>query len=130
MAYNWNWDCKSGELTYNGRTYNFYEGNGFMIVLDEYVMTKEMAEKRRTVDDTAEEGKECYQVMWFFIDKDHAKRCLGLAKGSSDMFEGLIEKLVIYKDHCRQWKDIIDLFTKSQPNIVVEIRPTEKKEVA
>ena len=108
MAYNWNWNEKSGTFTFDGYTYNFYKGNGFMIVLDEFVMT----EKRMSVDDTAEDiGKECYRVVWFFVDKQHAKRCLGLEKGSYDMFEGNVEKI-------------------TQPNIVIEILPTERKEVA
>ena len=127
MAYNWDWKCKSGEFTFNGYKYNFYEGNGFMIVLDEFVMT----EKRMTVDDTEEDiGKECYRVVWFFVDKEHARRCLGLRKGSYDMFEGKVEKITIFKDHCSNWKDIVDFFTKSQPNIVIEIYPTERKDVA
>lgn len=127
MAYNWDFNYKGGEFTYNGKTYNFYQGNGFMIILDEFKMTKD---RLRTVDDTAEEGDECYRVMWFFIDKDHAKRCLGIGKGNYDMFEGLVEKITIYKNHCTNWKDIIDLFTKTQPNIVIEILPKDPKEVA
>ena len=127
MAYNWNWSEKSGTFTFNGYTYNFYKGNGLMIVLDEFVMT----EKRMSVDDTAEDiGKECYRVVWFFVDKQHAKRCLGLEKGSYDMFEGNVEKITIFKDKCPNWKDIVELFTKTQPNIVIEILPTERKEVA
>ena len=124
MAYNWEWACKSGEFTFKGYKYNFYQGNGFMIILDEFIMT----ESRKDIDTADEDvGKECYRVAWFFVDKDHAKRCLGLTKGSYDMFEGLVEKITIYKDHCSNWKDIVDLFTKSQPNIVIEIRPTEPK---
>ena len=127
MAYNWNWDCKSGEFTFKGYKYNFYQGNGFMIVLDEFVMT----ENRLTVDDEADDvGKECYRVVWFFVDKDHAKQCLGIGKGNYDMFEGNVEKITIFKDKCSNWKDIVELFTKTQPNIVIEILPTERKEVA
>lgn len=128
MAYNWDWNCKSGEFTFNDYTYNFYEGNGFMIVIDEFKVTKDR--KERSVDDELEEGNDAYRVVWFFVDKDHAKRCLGLTKGSYDMFEGHVQKIRIFKDHCYQWKQIVDLFTKSQPNIVIEILPTEKKEVA
>ena len=125
MAYNWDFKHKAGEFTFNDYTYNFYIGNGFMIILDEFVMT----EKRMTADcDEEDIGKECYRVVWFFVDKDHAKRCLGLQKGSYDMFEGLVQKIRIYKNNCPNWKDIVDLFTKSQPNIVIEILPTEPKE--
>lgn len=116
MAYNWEWKCKSGEITYDNHTYNLYEGNGFLICIDEW-----------TNSETKEEE---YQVVWFMLDKLHAKNCLGLTKGMDDMFEGKVEKIRIFKDHCRQWKDVVDLFTKSQPNITIEILPTERKEVA
>ena len=120
MAYNWDWKCKSGEFYFNNYKYNFYQGNGFMIVLDEF----------RGKDEEDDEEKDMYRVVWFFVDKDHAKRCLGLAKGTHDMFEGNVEKIVIYKDNCSNWKDIVDMFTKTQPNIVIEIYPTERKKVA
>ena len=125
MAYNWNWQDKSGEFTYKGYKYNFYQGNGFMIILDEFTMTEE----RLSVDDEASDvGKECYRVVWFFVDKQHAKRCLGLEKNFYDVFEGLVEKITIFKDHCSNWKDIVELFTKTQPNITIEILPKERKE--
>lgn len=116
MAYNWDFNKKAGTITFDGVTRNFYKGNGFMIVLDEW-------KDEKTAEDL-------YHVVWFFIDKQHAKRCLGLEKGSYDMFEGNVDKIVIYKDHCDNWKDIVDIFTKSQPNIVIEIHPKERKEVA
>ena len=116
MAYNWDFNCKSGEITVDGVTRNFYKGNGFMIILDEWKHE--------------ETGDDMYHVVWFFTDKDHAKRCLGLTKGSYDIFEGNVEKIRIFKDHCPNWKDIVDLFTKSQPNIVIELLPSERKEVA
>lgn len=111
MAYTWEWKNKCGEFSYNGGTCNLYEGNGFLIGINEW----------------KEGDEDKYNVAWFFVDKQHAKRCLGLEKGSYDMFEGLVEKIVLYKDKCRNWKDIIDLFTKTQPNVVVEILPTERK---
>lgn len=129
MAYNWDWNRKGGTFTYNDYTYNFYVGNGFMIVIDEFTVTEERAEKCG-VDDNLKVGEEAYRVVWFFIDKDHAKRCLGVLKGYDNMFEGLVQKIVIYKDNCHNWKDIVDLFTKTQPNIVIEIHPhaPEKEE--
>lgn len=115
MAYNWDWNAKSGEIFHDKWHYNFYKGNGFMIAIQEW---KE------------DDGSEKYQVAWFMVDKQHAKRCLGLEKGSYDMFEGNVDKLIIYKDHCSNWKDVVELFSKSQPNIVIEIYPTERKDVA
>ena len=127
MAYNWDWKCKSGEIYYDKWHYNFYQGNGFMIAIDEFTMTKERMDVFCAEEDI---GKECYRVAWFMIDKDHAKRCLGLAKGTYDMFEGNVDKIIISKDHCSNWKDIVELFTKTQPNVTIEIHPTERKEVA
>lgn len=126
MAVRWEWKEKVGEFTYNGYTVNLYEGNAFLIGIDEFKMSK----KRRTVDDYAEDGDDCYRVAWFFIDKQHAKRCLGLEKGSYDMFEGLVDHITLYLDKCKNWKDIITMFGKTQKDITFTIKATEGKEVA
>lgn len=127
MAYNWEWAHKMGEIFYDKWHCNLYEGNGYMIAIDEWIAT----EDNPSAD--VKKGDNCYRVCWFFCDKDHMKRCLGLVKGSYDMFEGNVDKLIIYKDECNHLKDIVDMFTKTQPNIVIEIHPTnpdKKKEGA
>ena len=105
MAYNWDWKRKSGVFRFDGYDYSFYKGNGFMIVIDEF----------------KQGNNDLYHVAWFFVDKAHAKRCLGLEKGSYDMFEGTVEKITIYKENCSNWKDIVELFSKSQKDCVIEI---------
>ena len=116
MALQWDWNKKSGTVTqvYGGKEYtsNFYEGNALMIVTNEF----------------EEDGVERYNVIWFFTGKDHAERCLGLQEcddgTKTNMFErdGMVTRLVIYKEHCRQWQTLIDLFTKAIPEIVIELR--------
>ena len=123
MALQWDWNKKSGTVTqvYGGEEYtsNFYEGNALMIVTNEF----------------EEDGVERYNVIWFFTGKDHAERCLGLQERDdgtkSNMIErdGMVTRLVIYKEHCRHWQTLIDLFTKAIPEIVIELRakaPDEK----
>ena len=112
MAVRWEWKQKVGTLTYNDHTVNLYEGNAFLIGIREF---------------KNDDGEEVYNVEWFFADKQHAKRCLGLEKGSYDMFEGLVEKITLYMDKCTNWKDIITLFSKTQKNIVITIKPTEEE---
>lgn len=114
MALQWKWDNQSGTVTLNGNTFSFYEGNALMIVLNEYKNDK---------------GKDMYDLAWFFADKAHAKACLGLEKDTTDMFEGNIEQLTIYRNHCSKWKNLIDLFLMSQPNITITILQ-QKPEVA
>lgn len=116
MALQWDWNKKSGTVTqvYGGEEYtsNFYEGNALMIVTNEF----------------EEDGVERYNVIWFFTGKDHAERCLGLQEcddgTKTNMFErdGMVTRLVIYKEHCRHWQTLIDLFTKAIPEIVIELR--------
>ena len=116
MAYNWEWKHKMGEIFYDKWHYNLYQGNGYMIAIDEWTDEKDGAEK--------------YQVAWFFCDKEHMRRCLGIAKDSYDMFEGNVDRLILYYDECDNLKNIIDMFSQTQPNIVIEIHPTnpDKKE--
>ena len=85
MAVRWEWKQKVGELTHDGLTVNLYEGNCFLIGIKEW---------------QNEEGESLYNLMWFFADKQHAKRCLGLEKGSYDMFEGLVDHITLYMDKC------------------------------
>lgn len=116
MALQWDWNKKSGTVTqvYGGEEYtsNFYEGNALMIVTNEF----------------EEDGVERYNVIWFFTGKDHAERCLGLQEcddgTKTNIFErdGMVTRLVIYKEHCRHWQTLIDLFTKAIPEIVIELR--------
>ena len=64
MALTWTWEKKMGKCTMkNGTELNLYRGNAFMIAIWE-------SDK----DDTQ-------QLAWVFVNKDHAKNCLGLTKG-------------------------------------------------
>lgn len=112
MALTWDWKKLSGTITENNYgkdvTFNFYEGNAMMIVLYEY---------------TGEDGKEKYNLHWFFCDEAHAKLLLGLNKGAESMFEpGQAKNLTIYRDNCRQWEKIVSLFAKAFPEIEITIR--------
>ena len=117
MALTWEWSELSGTITENNYgkdvTFNFYEGNAMMIVLNEF---------------KDEDGTDRYNLHWFFCDEAHAKNCLGLAKGKESMFEpGQVKKLVIYRDNCHQWEKIVKVFTKAFPDVEIILRA--KKEV-
>ena len=118
MALTWEWSKVAGTITENNYgkyvTFNFYEGNALMIVMYEYK------------DD---EGKDMYNLHWFFCDEAHAKNCLGLAKGKENMFEpGQVKNITIYRDNCLQWEKIVKLFTKAFPEIEIILK--SKKEDA
>lgn len=111
------YDCKnvSGTVTMNENgtenTFKWYQGNALMIVVREY----------------EKDGETYHDLMWFFIGKDHARNCLGLAKtgvakGHSNMFgENGITKLTINRKYASEWKTIVDLFTKAFPEIEITI---------
>lgn len=113
MALRWDFNLKSGTVTEKiaGKeiTFNWYEGNALMIVLDEF---------------TDDKGTDRYNMRWFFIGDEHAKNCLGLSRGHENMFDaGAITSLTIYRDNCRQWKKIADYFTKAFPDITIQVLP-------
>ena len=118
MALTWEWNKLSGTITEinygKEHTFNFYEGNALMIVLNEY---------------EDENGENMYNLHWFFCDEAHAKNCLALAKGHENMFEeNSIKNITVYRDNCRQWEKIVKLFTKAFPNIEITLLPTKKVE--
>ena len=110
MALRWDFKHKAGTVTQEKTgTRNWYEGNGLMIVLNEWT----------------EEGKEFYSMYWFFADKEHMKNCLGLNKkqGYSDnMFEDdPITEITISRENCYQWKDLVTILPKVFPDIKITI---------
>lgn len=114
MAVQWQWKEKCGKVTVvdeNQKEYtaNWWEGNCLMIILNEW---------------TAENGEEMYSMGWFFADVEHAKNCLGLSKGHTNMWtdEGqTITELTINLKYCYQWKKIVDVMTKAFPNIKITL---------
>lgn len=126
MSLNWNWKDKCGELTVvqerNGEAHEFtlslYEGNALLIMLYEY---------------KDEEGADMYDMFSFFVDKTHAKKCLGLQKNGDGELINLFDedwqkftKIRLNKAKSRNFKDIIELFSKAFDNITIEIYTEEE----
>ena len=88
---NWQWSNKLGYLVTkddnNGYKINLYGGNALMIAVWEW----------------KENDKDMYSLYTFFADKDHAKRCLGLAKGSDYIMDS-IKEIHLYGDDDRIWE--------------------------
>lgn len=124
MSINWLWKDKCGEATIkqlrkNGDeseckefTVSLYEGNAFLIMLYEY---------------TDDDGQEMYNMFSFFVDKTHAKKCLGLQKNGDGEFVNMFDdnwqkltKLRINKAKCR-YKDIVSMFAQAFDNLTIEI---------
>lgn len=125
MALRWLWDEKCGEAIFKDRdtgkeyTKTLYEGNAFLIFLNEW----------------EEDEAQKYSMYTFFADEEHAKICLGL---KSD-YEGdvcnilatgfiVLTKLRINKKKCRRWKKVIQLFTQAFDNLEIEIFSEEDKD--
>lgn len=116
MALNWNWNEKIGELTITETlnkecrefTYNLYEGNAFLILIREW----------------DEDGEKMYSMNSFFLDKTHAKNCLGLTKGYNNILDrrySTVTKIRINKTVSKNWKDIVMLFAQAFDNIDIQI---------
>ena len=123
MAIRWNWNEKCGEAIIRQEfneevkeyTVNLYEGNAFLIFLNEWV----------------EDEKNMYSLYTFFADETHAKNCLGLTKNHTNIFiEGSWHELIkikINKKKSRNWKKIITLFAQAFDNIGIEIYSEDEK---
>lgn len=128
MSLNWLWSEKMGELIVEQdwddkkREFNIslYEGNAFLIMLYEY---------------RNDEGESMYNMWNFFVDKEHAKRCLGLAKNGEgkkrNIFVGgfdTVKKIRLNKTKSRHFKDIVSFFSQAFDDIVIEVFSEEKSE--
>lgn len=115
MALNWSWNEKCGEAilkqTVDGERefkLSLYNGNAYLIFVREF----------------EEDGVEKYEVYSFWVDKDHAKRCLGLEKGSYNIYNEGWSKIIkfrIDKKRCRKATEIIGLITKAFDDIEIEL---------
>lgn len=127
MALRWNWNDQIGELTVkqfiNGKlgdeeyTKSLYDGNAFLIILNEW--------KEPTTNENM------WSMYSFFADEEHAKNCLGLNKGHSNIFlEGTtrITKIRLNKARARDWKKIVNLFARAFDEITIELYTEEDKE--
>ena len=110
MALCWNFKEKCGTVTHEkSGTFNWYEGNGLMIVLNEW----------------KEDEEDYYSMNWFFCDIDHAKNCLGLnTKGGygENMFsDDPITEVTISRTYSRYWKKLVDVLVKAFPDIKITL---------
>ena len=108
MALVWDFNYKCGTITFlNGRTakeetYNIYQGNAFLIVLDE--------------------DEKTYNLITFFADSKHCRNCLGLSKGFSNIFEtNPVTKITIYHDIYGYSSQLVKHLIDAFPNIKITL---------
>lgn len=119
MSVNWNWDDKCGEVTVKQMhpkeadrefTISLYNGNCMVVMLYEYK--------------DEQTGEDMYNFFSFFSDKGHAKNCLGLSKGTNNIFNTPYQqftKVRLDKKKCRYFKDLVALFAQAFDNIEIEV---------
>ncbi len=125
MSLNWRWEDKIGEIVVKQYghvgdetsakefTLSLYEGNALLIMLNEF---------------KNENGEDVWNMFSFFVDKPHAKRCLGLQKNGDGELVNIFDedwqkclKIRINKRKSHNWKDIITLFSQAFDNLTIEI---------
>ena len=130
MGLVWSWNNRVGTLTVNGRFRDeetkeivyrpmdvaLYEGNAYIIGVQEYTDEKT--------------GEDMYTLYTFFADKVHAKRCLGLDKKwketyGENIFEGEWLKISLSKKY-RHLKEFVGMLVEAFDDLGIEIY-TEKE---
>ena len=125
MALTWEWKEKCGEITLeqkrsNGEWKQFpislYRGNAYLIMIHEF---------------TNDEGVEQYELFSFFVDKEHAKNCLGISKSRKTRDKTCqniylsdterFSKLRINKAKYTSAAELVSMFVKAFDNIVIEV---------
>lgn len=117
MALNWLWKEKIGEaeiFNYDKVvTCNLYKGNAFLIFIYEY----------------EQDGKEMYNVSYFFADEAHAKRSLGLDKNYKETYgdnllnhdKYKLQKIRINKKEYKYTNKLVSMLTKAFDEITIEL---------
>lgn len=107
MSLNWKWSDKYGEVICKGTNkewkFNIYGGNALAIFIYEW----------------KEEDIEQYQLQGFFCDKDHAKRCLGISKGTVNIYKDYI-RYRINVNHPKG-RILAELLVKAYDNVEIEL---------
>lgn len=122
MALTWKWDEKVGEAvvrqSVNGEdrefTLNLYNGNALLIFMYEY----------------KENGTDKYNLWSFWCDAQHMKNCLGLKKGTTNIYNSYdrLVKIRLNKKKCRGYKEIVAALASADfDNFTIELY-TEKEE--
>lgn len=118
MALHWNFNDKIGEATIRSmmgdgslkdNTVYLYQGNAFLIMLNEW-----------------EEDDERYWSMYsFFADVDHMKNCLGLSKGTDNIFDRgdyiQLKEIKINKKRYSYTKQLVQALIKAFDQISIVI---------
>ena len=118
MALYWDWKDKVGEAIFESNvgqeyTINLYKGNAFLFFINEYKETDEKGEEHNM-----------YNLYSFFCDEAHAKRCLGLVKGTDNMFvDGFyrMKKIRINKEKYSYTNKLVSMLVKAFDNLDIEI---------
>jgi len=119
--------------------YNFNEKSGICKIqqhghefnLNLYGMGQSNCFLTAIYEHVPEVGKKEYQLQWFFSDESHAKRMLGLKKTLSGEIENVfadeIIALTLYKNRCRQWQKIRNMFRQAfGKDFPIEIKESEE----
>lgn len=118
MSLNWLWKDKCGEAVVSDAcgkefTVELYQGNAFLIFIRKY-------------KETDSEGVEhnMYSLWSFFADEGHAKNCLGLNKGYTNMFldnGDTIKKIRLDKSKHSKAQKLIGMLVKAFDEITIEL---------
>lgn len=122
MALTWEWNRKIGEAVFDELylddptkevTVSLYEGNAFLIFIHKY--------KDKNTDENM------YTLFSFFADKTHMNRCLGLEKGSENIFlhNGRLKRISFNKAKSRNYKQIIPALVKAFDDIEIKVYTEE-----
>ena len=118
MALNWLWDEYCGDIIVEqqrvgGETVEFplrlYKGNAYLIMVYE------------------DDENDTYTVSSFFLDKEHAKRCLGLDKKDKDSYNihdtGMSKwkKVRLNKAKYKKASELVSMLVQAFDEIEIEI---------
>lgn len=119
--------------------YNFNEKSGICKIkqrdheftLNLYAMGQSNCFLTAIYEYAPEVGKKDYQLQWFFCDEAHGERMLGLRKTFNGKLENVfadeIVSLTLYRNRCRQWQKIRNMFRKAfGKDFPIEIKESEE----
>ena len=101
-------DKKVGQMITEGLTYELYDTDGFISAYKDDVI--------KALDNYV-----LHTPTYIIVNEEHMRNMLGLTPGYRNCMKNKVDRLILYKQQCRNWKRIVEVFGEGLPELKIEL---------